>query len=284
MKTAYFDQNFHLNDPNLYLGNPSYLLEPGDAGYVDPFPPVNPTTRKKKIMKHNNYFPMSQGRQIIWLQTFSGKLPGYATALGLATGVVTASVADCLWLIYLVEMWLPAVRKWAQSCTDVLTAAQSGSGTGAIALPVFTAPPLPTGVTAQAPGSLNRIFALVQTIKDGGKCTDNIATDLGIVGAEDTGPDLTSVQPPLSAVFNGDHVDTKTGWGGNAKSLDSVELQKDWGDGKGFVHLATLTGVTFKDTAPLPAARAVWTYRAIYQVANQPTGQWSNPVAVAVVG
>jgi hypothetical protein len=284
MRTAYFDQDFHLNDPNLYSGNPSYLLEPGDAGYVDPFPPVNPPTRKKKTMKHNKYFPIPQGGQIVWLQTFSGKLPGYATPLALATGTVTAAVADCLWLVYLLEMWLPAVRRWAQSCTDVLTTAQTGAGSGAITLPTFTAPALPTGVTAQAPGSLDRIFALVQSIKDGGKCTDAIATDLGIVGAEDTGPDLTSVQPPLSAVLNGDHVDIKSGWGGNGKSIDSMELQKDWGDGKGFVYLATLTGVTFKDTSPLPASRTVWTYRDIYRVGNQQTGLWSNSVTVAVGG
>jgi hypothetical protein len=284
MRTAYFDQDFHLNDPNLYLGNPSYLLEPGDAGYVNPSPSVNPPTRKKKIMKHNKYFPIPQGRQIVWLQNFSGKLSGYATTLGLATGTVTAAVADSLWVAYLLELWLPAVRHWAQSGTEVLNAAETGSGSGAITLPTFTAPALPTGVTAQAPGSLNRIFALVQSIKDSGKCTDAIATDLGIVGAEDTGPDLTTVQPPLSAVFTGDHVDIKTGWGGNAKSLDSIELQKDWGDGKGFVYLATLTGVTFGDAAPLPASRTVWTYRVIYRVANQQTGLWSNSVTVAVGG
>jgi hypothetical protein len=284
MKTAYFDQDFYLNDPNLYLGNPSYLLEPGDAGYVDPFPAVNPPTRKKKPMKHNNYFPMAQGNQIIWLQTFSGKIPTHATELSLATGVATAAAADCLWVVYLLEQWLPAVRQWAQSCTDVLMAAETGAGSGAITLPTFTAPALTNNVTAQAPGSLNRIFTLVQSIKDSGKCTDAIATDLGIVGTENVTPNLAVIQPPLSAVLNGDHVDIKSGWGGQGKSLDSMELQKDWGDGKGFVYLATLTGVTFKDTAHLPAARTVWTYRIIYRVANQQIGQWSNSVAVAVGG
>jgi hypothetical protein len=101
------------------------------------------------------------------------------------------------------------------------------------------------------------------------------------VGAASTDPDLTTVQPPLSAVVNGNHVDIKTGWGGYRDSLDSIELQKDWGDGKGFVYLATLTSVTFTDTGPVPVGRVVWAYRAIYRVGNQQAGLWSNSVSVA---
>ena len=276
--------NFRYNDPNIRWGSPSYQLEPGDPGYVDPFPSTNQSNRKKTRMKHTKWFPIPQSGQIVWFQTFSGKLGGYATVLGLAAGTVTAAVADCLWLVYLLEQWLPAVRRWAQSCTDVVAAAQNGAGSTAITLPAFTAPPLPTGVTAQAPGSLTRIFALVQSIKDSGKCTDAIATDLNIVGAADARPDLTTVQPPLSAVFNGNHVDIKTGWGGNLRFLDAVELQKDWGDGKGPVYLATLTGVSFTDNSPMPANKTVWAYQAIYRVGNQQVGLWSNSVSVPVGG
>ena len=274
----------YFDNPNLRWGSPAYLLEPGDPGYVPPFPTNNQNNKSKKRMKHNRFFPIRQGDQIIWLQNFSSKIGGYATTLGLTTQQVTALVADCLWVIYLLETWLPAVRTWAQSCTDTVANAQTGSGSGTIVLPTFTAPALPTGTTAQAAGSLTRILTVVQTIKEGGKCTDDIATALGIVGAATTGPDLTSVQPPLSAIFSGDHVDIKTGWGGNQKFLDAVELQKDWGDGKGFVYLVTLTGVAYRDNAPLPASRTVWAYRAIYRVANQQTGVWSNTVSVAVGG
>jgi len=40
------------------------------------------------------------------------------------------------------------------------------------------------------------------------------------------------------------------------------------------------------DTAPLPPAgqRAVWKYRGIYFVDDQPTGQWSDVVSIAVMG
>lgn len=284
MKPVYWNAGFRFNDTNLRWGSPSYQLEPGDPGYVDPLPPSNQTKQRKKRMKHTNFYPRRQGDQIVWLTTFASQLPGAATALGLAAGTVTAAVADCQWVAYLLQTWLPAVRNWAQGCTDTVAAAQTGSGTGAMALPAFAAPALPTGVTAQAPGSLTRIFALVQSIKDGGKCSDALATTLGIVGAEETGPDLAAVQPPLAAKFNGSHVDVKTGWGGNQDYLDAIELQKDWGDGKGFIYHATLTGVVFQDSSALPAAKTVWAYRAIYRVAGQQTGHWSGPVSVAVGG
>ena len=34
MRIAYFDSGLHADDPNLIWGEPSYLLEPGDPGYV----------------------------------------------------------------------------------------------------------------------------------------------------------------------------------------------------------------------------------------------------------
>jgi len=32
MKTIHFDDGTHLDDPNVYWGDPSYRLEPGDPG------------------------------------------------------------------------------------------------------------------------------------------------------------------------------------------------------------------------------------------------------------
>src|SRR5207237_10933274 len=98
------------NDPNLRWGNPSYLLEP------------IPQSKRKRNVKHNQYYPMKQADQVIWLTNFKNTLPGLATALGLASGVSTAAVANCNWLIYILQSWLPAGRAWSQACTD----AQSG--------------------------------------------------------------------------------------------------------------------------------------------------------------
>jgi hypothetical protein len=38
----------------------------------------------------------------------------------------------------------------------------------------------------------------------------------------------------------------------------------------------------YTDTQPFPATPVTWTYRAIYRVADDRTGQWSLPVRVTV--
>jgi len=284
MRTAYFDADFHWDDPNLRWGEPSYLLEPGDPGYVPPLPSAPEPPTKKKKMKRNNYYPSRQGDQLIWLVNFCNKLAGHATALGLTTGQVTAAVADCGWLIYVLQTWLGTARAWAESATDAATEAQSGTGNAAQVLPVFTAPALPTGVTAVNPGGLDRLFALIQQIKDSGKATETISTDLGIIGSTDAGPDLDTVQPKIEATLTGNHSQIKWGWAGNGAFLDMCEIQVDRGDGQGYRLLTYDTTPNYTDTQPFPATPAKWTYKAIYRVGDAQVGLWSLPVSVNVGG
>jgi hypothetical protein len=287
MRIAYFDSGdpeMYFDNPNLRWGSPSFLLEAGDPGFVPPTPSVNPNQKKKKRMKHNKYWPRRQGDQIVWLKTFSTQIAAAGATLGLTAAEITAITADCLWLVYLLESWLPDVRQWAQSGTDVLNAAQTGTDAEVIVLPGWTAPALPTGVAPQLPGALTRIFAVVQNIRENPKCTDAIATALGIVGAVAADPDLSAVQPPLAAKVIGAEVDLKSGWGGNSAYLDNIEFQKDWGDGKGFVSLNITSSLTFTDAAPHPATRTAWAYRAIYRVGNRQVGIPSIPVSVGVGG
>jgi hypothetical protein len=289
MKIIYFDADppFLLDDPNNRWGNPSYQLEPGDPGYVDPFPSVNPPKKHKK-MKTNPFWPRSQPAQIIWLVNYLTKLPGYATALGLTTAQVNSAVADCLWLIYLLQNWLPETRSWGKSCTDALAEAQTGAGSVAQVLPVFTPPPLPGAATpvpatvAVAPGAQMRILALAQQIKDSGKCTAAIASNLGLVGSQQTGPDMTAISPNISVSLVAGQVFVKWSWGGNSAYLDSCEIQVDRGDGKGFVFLTIDTTPGYTDTTPLPATLAKWTYRAIYRVGDNQVGVWSAPASITV--
>jgi hypothetical protein len=56
MKIVKFDEGFVLDDPNTYWGNPSYQLEPGDAGYVPPSPPSTQTPNKP--MPHRIHYPV----------------------------------------------------------------------------------------------------------------------------------------------------------------------------------------------------------------------------------
>jgi hypothetical protein len=285
MRTAYWDTSdpeMYFGNPNLRWGSPSYLLEPGDPGYIHPYSSVNQNKNKTKTMKKNSFYPMRQGDQIVWLGNVVSKLASHATALGLTPAQVTAILADCLWLIYILQFWLPATRKWSLSCTDALAEAQTGTGASAQVLPLFVPPPLPTGTVAVQPGALARIFNAVQSIKDSGKCTDAIGDDLGFFGSTATPPDLTNIQPVIDATISGHQVFIKWGWGGLGAYLDMIELQVDRNDGKGYVLLAYDTTPGYTDTAAFPAVKTIWTYRGIYHVGEAQVGIWSNAVSLAV--
>lgn len=287
MRIAYWDSGdpeMHFDNPNLIWGDPSFLREPGDPGYVDPFPSVNQTKTKNKRMKHNSYYPIRQGDQITWLVNHSEKIVLHGAALGLSPAQIAAIVADCKWLIYVMQAWLAAIRTFSLAGTDAVAEAQTGTGGVAQVLPVFPVPELPAGTVAVLPGALTRIFAAVQQIKASGKCTDVMASDLGIVGSEATPPDLATVQPVISAKVSGSEVGLRWNWGGNAAWLDACELQVDRGDGKGYVLLALDTTPDYTDTQPFPAAKTVWSYRAIYRVDAKQVGLWSQPVSVTVGG
>jgi hypothetical protein len=157
-------------------------------------------------MKRNTYYPARQADQAAWLTNYANKLGGYTAILGLTAAQVTATIGDARWLAYVLLTWLPAVRAWALGCTDALTEAQTGSGGNPQILPVFTAPLLPAGVSAVNPGALDRLFFFVQQIKDNDKCTDAIASDLGIVGSEQIAPDLTTLQPVITTTLSGNKI------------------------------------------------------------------------------
>ena len=100
--------------------------------------------------------------------------------------------------------------------------AQPGKGSGNLSLSAFTPPALPTGVSAVAPGALTRLFALVQIIKNSGKCTDAIGADLQNTGSGATAPDLSTVQPVISAKVSGSEVGVKWGWQGQSAWLSRL--------------------------------------------------------------
>ena len=233
-------------------------------------------------MKHNNYYPPGHGAQIVWLTNFINKLAGHATEMGLTPAQVAAVTADCLWLLYLLQSWQPAVRKWTLSCTNAVAEAQTGAGAVPQVLPVFIPPTLPATVTAVIPGALLRLFAFIQLIKDSGKATGTISSDLGIVGTAQPAPDYTTVQAVISAFIFGNHVMIKWGWGGYSAWLDSCEIQVDRNNGKGYVLLTIDTTPGYTDTQAFPATSVKWTYRAIYHLGEGQVGIWSQPASVTV--
>ena len=278
MKTIHFDDGTCLDDPNVYWGDPSYRLEPGDPGYV-PVTPPQPKPRKKNHMTHNSYYPPRTADQITWLTNFRNKLPVYASPLTLAAPAVAAAQADCDWLFYVLNTWLPAVRNFAQACTNAATDAQTGDGSALMVLPTFTGP---AGGTPVNSGALTRIFWFVQTIRDNSACTDAIATDLGLTGSQLGAPDWNTFATVLKITRAPAGVTVGWGWQGKVAFLDMIELQVD--RGTGFQVLAYDTTPGYVDSEPIPATPTKWKYRGIYRVGDQRVGQWSAEATVVVGG
>jgi hypothetical protein len=149
------------------------------------FTQAKPQTNQTKNMKRQTYYPSRLAQQVEWLENYRLKLGNYTAELPLDPAVVTSSVADARWLIYVINSWLNSVRAFAPACTEAVEDTLTGTGTDPFILPVFIPPVLPAGVAPVPAGALSRIFAQVQIIKNLAGYSDAIGDDLRIVGAED---------------------------------------------------------------------------------------------------
>jgi len=142
---------------------------------------------------------------------------------------------------------------------------------------------LPTRPGPVNTGALNRIFALIQLIKDSKLCTDAIAADLRITGGAQAAPDFNTLAPEFTVHLTAAGVFLDWSWGGYAAFLDMIELQVDRNDGKGWVPLAFDTRPA---TRTLSAARDAvkWKYRAIFHLGDERVGLWSNEASILVGG
>ena len=278
MKILTWDSGYCWDDPNLRWGNPSYILEPGDPGYVPNPNAVQSTAKRKKAhMKKDDYISKQEDGFAAQLKTFATGIPGYATLLGVSAPEVTAQAADANYFNYVL-----ACQKIMQAGAQQWTAWKNLVRGGGVPPPDGTPaePVFPTTVTTVGLGVEVRFRALVKRIKVHPGYNEAIGEALGIEGAVQTGPDMATIQPLIRLSIEGGQVFVDWNWQGFASFLDSCELQVD--RGQGFVLLAQDTTPGYTDTTPLPATPTKWIYRAIYRVGDDRVGQWSNPVTIMV--
>ena len=284
MRVMRWGDGTKFGDPNTRLGSPSYVLEPGDPGYVPPISPTNQPPKRSKHMKRNPFWPVRVADQVTLLVKFSNKLSTYAATLGLTPAQSSTAIADALWLVYVLQSWLPAVRSFSLQATDAATDAATGDGSAVQVLPPFDVPALPSGGTPVNTGALTRLFAVFQAIKSSPGFTDLIGDALGLLGTTQSGPDYATLAPTLKLTVIPTGVNVGWGFAGFAAFLDMIELQVDRNDGKGYVLLAYDTTPGYLDTCPRPATLTKWKYKGIYRVNDQQVGNWSPEVSVSVGG
>src|SRR5665213_941477 len=230
-------------------------------------------------MPKGNYVAGNDNAFSAQLKTFKNNIGDYAVTVGVTPAQVTAQAADSDYLEYVLKC-LGIMQNAAQQWTGWKDLARAGGMPPATGTPV--PPTLPAAVPVVAPGIEARFRALIKQIKANASYNTSIGEALGIEGAQQTPPDLATLQPQITATINGNQVTVGWGWGGYGAYLDLCELQVDRGDGKGFGLLAFDTTPVYTDTAPFPAAPVKWIYRAIYRVGDSQVGQWSLPVSVTV--
>jgi hypothetical protein len=233
-------------------------------------------------MAKSDYINKSDTDFAAQLETFKTTIGGYAATLNVTPAQVTAQAADSDYFNYLLacrDVMANGAQQW-NGWKSLIRAGGTPPPSGA---PVI-APAFPAVVPAVAPGVEVRFRALVKQIKASANYNEAIGEALGIEGAQQTGPDLTTIKPEINAAVSGNQVNITWGWSGNSAFLDMCELQVDRNDTKGFVLLAFDTTPNYTDTQPFPGAPVKWSYQAIYRVGDQRVGQWSKPVSVTVGG
>lgn len=253
-----------------------------DSGFWDQPTPSDYFSKKPKKQTHMRrqiYYPSRIGDQVNWLDNYAAKLPGYGPTLGVVAGDITASVNDAKWAKYVLGSWLSGVRAFSPSTTDAVDDVLTGEGEDAIILPTFVPPALPAGVTAAPPGALTRIFALIAKLKLAAAYTETIGTDLGIVGAEETGKAMPKF---LTELLQGP--------GCQCVKLTfykythmGVYIEGRRGPG-GWELLAIDTESPFLDERPLlvPGTPEVREYRMRFWDKGTPNGDWTDVAKVTV--
>ena len=227
-------------------------------------------------MSNNSYLPVTDSDRSAWLKNFAGKLPLYATSLGLAATDTTAVAADSAMFVYALDQVESFKKETAKRVAYKNQLADGEIGSNLGTFPV-------TGASAAAPtvvpaGVFKRTGKLVQRIKNHPNYTPAIGQDLGIE-SHDTINALDFGKPELKVTFDAGHPVLKWKKG----NMSAIDLFVDRGDGKGFAFLATATVPHYTDTFDLPLGTnsAQWIYKAIYKSGNDQSGEFSNPVSIA---
>lgn len=235
-------------------------------------------------MAKSDYIPNDDGGKSDLFVLFRDNITPYLGTWELQNGPVpvaeiTQQAADATYFRAVVD-FTSTMQQAGQGWTAWKNFERDG-GTGNALNPVV--PVLPAGFPPAVPsGIVPRIPALLQKIKAHKNYTEAIGQTLGIEGSEGSGIDFATLKPVLKLRLNGSQVEIPWGWQGYSTDLDSIEIQVDRGDGKGFGMLTIDTTVGYTDTAPFPATVTQWTYRAIYRLGDDRVGQWSDEISINV--
>ena len=212
------------------------------------------------------------------LDNFGLKIPTYATALNVTAAQVTSYQNDAAMFRYMLKMQ-EATKTFKQEVTSYKNFLRDGEDGPPQSEPVPVFPTLPVPPTTVNKGILDRFRRGVANIKSENAYTNGMGEALGIVGDEQTF-DPDKLKPVLTGEIVVGHPVIKWTKG----HADALDIYVDRGTGAGFVFLATDTQPDYTDTTSLPQGveTAVWEYQAIYKIADEQVGKYSQSIKVTV--
>lgn len=229
------------------------------------------------------FLPRGEADKLSWLKNFANKLGIYATKYG----ITAAEVADMQNSAAFYDYWLNYSLQngeYNKKLTKYRAELREGIEPGATASVAPVPPTFAAAPTSVAPGIFVRASSLAVIIKKRAAYTQADGEDLGIEGAEDSSSAAkieAETKPVISVrLIQGgkpEIVWTKSGF-------DGIDIYVDRGNGQ-FVFLASDSYPNNTDNAPLPATgAALWKYKAIYRLDDEPIGSYSDIISIAVGG
>ena len=222
-------------------------------------------------MRHQLYFPVRIGDQIVWLRNIKTKLPGYVALLTLDAAEVAAFLLDVENAIYALEAYRGAIATFPDAAYQrIQDALHNEALTGSIAWLTLALPtPVPTAV---AYGCLQRIFDYINdTIKKAAAYDDAIGADLGTEAPTTPTPSVINTPIFTLRVTAGGKLEVV--WTKGA--YDGVKLQFDLG-AAGMQNDVDLRPNYTLNWLPPAGTSAIIKVRLMYILKGNDTGSWSD--------
>ena len=231
-------------------------------------------------MANQPYYPTREGDQNLWFANIQSKVPSYYTQLDISTARQAKLTLALNWLIWTWHVYLPARRADAPAAT----AWRLQLATGTSDASTDTTPPTPAALTPPAGtpffGMLTWLFEEIARWKKAEGYTNNIGTDLGIVGAAA----VEHTDPPV--LTPGDVAQNSVELDFNLYEHDGVWIESQRQGESAFTFLSTDTGSPYVDNRPVKTAgQAEWRdYRACWWDADEATMEFGPVLRVLVNG
>lgn len=229
-------------------------------------------------MGKTSFIPASDNDRVVWLNNFATKLGTYAASVGITTAEVTAIGKDAAMYQYIITLQ-EIYKQTLQNITGYKSLLKHAIGQQHISAAIPALPALNTPPASVPEGIFDRVSKMVARIKASFSYTGNMGSDLGIVSPSVVF-DASVMQPALKVKLDAGRPYIKWIKG----EADALDLYVDRNDSAGFILLGRLMRNEFVDIGALPANKVIdeWNYKAIYVIADQPTGLYSSLVPITV--